>query len=107
MNRALLRDAAAYIDQWLSYQQQLKEIPAVTVAILCGDELILAGGYGHANLEQQTPVTPDHIFRVASHSKWFTATAIMQLKEQGKLRLDDPLGQYISWLRAPIADRRG
>lgn len=104
MNDDLLRDALAYAGQWLEYQQQLKEIPAVTVAVRHGDELLLSEGYGHANLEAGTPVTPEHIFRVASHSKWFTATAIMQLKEQGKLRLDDPLGQYIPWLRGPIAN---
>jgi CubicO group peptidase (beta-lactamase class C family) len=40
---------------------------------------------------------------VASHSKWFTATAIMQLKEQGKLRLDDALAQYIPWLEGRLA----
>src|SRR5438105_4567037 len=103
VDRELLLDAVAYADQWLAYQQQLKEIPGITVAIRHGDELILSKGYGHANLERHTPVTPRHIFRVASHSKWFTATAIMQLKEQGKLRLDDPLGQYIPWLQGPLA----
>jgi CubicO group peptidase (beta-lactamase class C family) len=99
----LLRDAVAYLDRWLSFQQQLKEIPAVTVAVLHGDELLLSAGYGHANLEDETPATPAHIFRVASHSKWFTATAIMQLQEAGKLRLDDPLGRFIPWLREPLA----
>lgn len=99
----LLRDAAAYADQWLAYQQRLHEIPAVTVAILHGDDLVLSRAYGYADLEQRTPVTPKHIFRVASHSKWFTATAIMHLKERGKLRLDDPLREYIAWLQEPIA----
>lgn len=103
VNRELLREAAAYADQWLAYQQQFHEIPAVTVAILHDDEIVLSKGYGHANLADQTPVTPEHIFRVASHSKWFTATAVMQLKERGKLRLDDPLGAYIAWLGEPIA----
>jgi CubicO group peptidase (beta-lactamase class C family) len=103
LNRDLLRDAAGYVDRWLAYQQRFHEIPAVTVALLHGDELLLSTGYGFANLEERTPVTPAHIFRVASHSKWFTATAVMQLKERGKLRLDDPLRTYIPWLRDPIA----
>jgi CubicO group peptidase (beta-lactamase class C family) len=64
--------------------------------------VIFSNAYGHANLEQSTPVTPQHIFRVASHSKWFTATAIMQLKEQGKLRLDDRLVQYIPWMSGSL-----
>jgi len=103
MNDDLLRDAASYAGRWLDYQQRLKEIPAVTIAIRHGDDVVLSAGYGHANLETGVPVTPDHIFRVASHSKWFTGTAIMQLKEAGRLRLDDPLGQYIPWLQPPLA----
>jgi CubicO group peptidase (beta-lactamase class C family) len=103
MNDGLLGNAMAYADQWLAFQQRLKEIPAVTMAVRHGDEVILSRAYGHANLEREIAVTPMHIFRVASHSKWFTATAIMQLKEQHKLRLDDPLGQYIAWLVEPVA----
>src|SRR3954449_8274171 len=101
MNRELLCDAASYADRWVAYQQRLREIPAVTLAVRHGDDLILSSAYGYANVENGTPVTTEHIFRVASHSKWFTATAIMQLKEQGKLRLDDPLGEYIPWLQGP------
>ena len=48
-------------------------------------------------------MTPRHIFRIASHSKTFTATAIMQLVEAGKLRLDDRLADSIPWLR-PLDD---
>jgi len=102
-NGQLLRDAVDYVDRWLAYQQKLKEIPALTVAVRHGDDVILSKAYGHANLERCAPVTPESIFRVASHSKWFTATAVMQLKEQGKLRLDDPLPQYVTWLSGPLA----
>ena len=42
-------------------------------------------------------MTPQTKFRMASHSKLFTATAIMQLREQGKLRLDDPVSKYLPW----------
>lgn len=99
LNRDLLRDAVVYIDQWVSYQQERRELPGVVVAIRHGDELIFSKGYGYADLERQTPMTPEHIFRIASHSKTFTATAVMQLVEAGKLRLDDPLADFIPWLR--------
>lgn len=104
MDETLLRDAVASIDRWLNFQQRVKEIPAVTIAILHDDTLLLSKGYGYANLERKTPVTPGHIFRIASHSKWFTGTAIMQLREAGALRIDDPLGRYVPWLQPPIAD---
>jgi D-alanyl-D-alanine carboxypeptidase len=99
MNQDLLRDAVAYADQWVAYQQDRREIPGVVIAICCDDQLLLSRGYGYANLEQQIPITPHHIFRIASHSKTFTATAIMQLMERGTLRLDDHLAEYIPWLR--------
>ena len=99
MNEDLLRDGVAYADQWVSYQQERRELPGVVVAIQHDDTLLLCKGYGHADLERQIPMTPEHIFRIASHSKMFTATAIMQLVEAGKLRLDDPLADCIPWLR--------
>lgn len=55
--------------------------------------------YGYADLEKKTKLTPQHIFRIASHSKTFTATALMQLQEQGKLRIDDYVIDYLPWLK--------
>lgn len=99
MNPDLVRDAVAYADQWVAYQQDRRDLPGVVVAVRLGDELLLSRGYGHADLERQVPMTPRHIFRIASHSKTFTATAIMQLAERGALRLDDRLADSIPWLR--------
>ena len=98
INRDLLRDGVAYVDQWIAYQQERREIPGVVVAIRHEDQLLLSQGYGYADLDRATPMTPRHVFRIASHSKTFTATAIMQLVEQDKLRLDDRLASYIPWL---------
>ncbi len=97
-DKELLRDGAAYVDQWMAYQQDRRDLPGLVVAIQAGDEIILSRGYGYANIERREPMTPRHLFRVASHSKTFTATAIMQLVEQQRLRLDDPLVLHIPWL---------
>jgi CubicO group peptidase (beta-lactamase class C family) len=94
-----LREGVGYADRWIGYQQQLQEIPGLVLAVRYRDNLLLCRGYGFADVERQIAMTPQHIFRIASHSKTFTATAIMQLVERGKLRLDDPLGAYIPWLR--------
>jgi CubicO group peptidase (beta-lactamase class C family) len=94
----LLRDGVAYADRWIAYQQERREVPGIAVTISHGDQVLLAQGYGYADLERQTPMTSRHIFRIASHSKTFTATAILQLLERGKLRLDDPLASSIPWL---------
>jgi CubicO group peptidase (beta-lactamase class C family) len=106
MRRDLLRDGVAYADGWLAHQRELREIPGMVVAVQHEDELLLSKGYGFANLEHQIPVTPDHVFRIASHSKTFTATAIMQLVEDGQVRLDDAVSSYVGWLDAPATVRQ-
>ncbi len=97
----LLHQAVAYADQWVEVQQDRREIPGVVVAVGHDDRLLLLKGYGYADLEQRIAMTPGHIFRIASHSKTFTATAIMQLVERQALRLDDPLARFSPWL-APV-----
>jgi len=99
----LLRAAAAYGGEWIAYQQERRDVPGVVVAVWGGDHLLLSQGYGYADLEGQEPMTPAHIFRIASHSKTFTATAVMQLVERGRLRLDDRIATFVPWLQG-LAD---
>ncbi len=65
------------------------EVAGATVAVVKDEKLIFAKGYGYANVENEEPVEPSHLFRIASVSKLITATAIMKLNEEGKLHLDD------------------
>lgn len=58
-------------------------------------DIVLSTAHGWADLENRTPLTPRHLFRVASHSKTFTATAVLQLVEAGRLRLDDRVEQWL------------
>ena len=66
--------------------------------MLFGDEVLSSVAYGFADLESGTPLRSETLFRIASHSKTFTATAVMQLVERGRLRLDDTLGRWVPWL---------
>ena len=59
--------------------------PGAALAVTYHGRLVYARGFGHANLEKHEPVRPASLFRIASLSKPFTATAVMQLVEQGKL----------------------
>ncbi len=70
-------------------------IPGLGVGIVEGNDIVYARGFGVQSLETGVPVTPDSIFCVASITKCFVATAMMQLVEQGKLELDAPLIQYL------------
>ncbi|HEY1293113.1 MAG TPA: serine hydrolase domain-containing protein [Chloroflexota bacterium] len=106
LDRAALLEAAGYVDSWIAFRREQRDVPGLVVAIRQADELVLCQGYGCARLDPRVPMTPDHVFRVASHSKMFTATAIMQLVEQGKLRLDDRADAYISWLTSEVTLRQ-
>lgn len=58
-------------------------------------KLIYAKGFGYADLENKRPTTPDTLCRIASHSKLFTATAIIRLRDQGNVWLDDPVEKHL------------
>ena len=103
LDRAAVRDAAAYFEQWVALRRRIDAVPGVQVAIVHDGELIAEFAHGMADLEAGTPLTTRHLFRIASHSKTFTATAIMQLAERGALRLDDHVGRWVPELAdAPV-----
>jgi CubicO group peptidase (beta-lactamase class C family) len=71
-----------------------QQIPGVSLAVMKNGEIVMAKGYGLANVEHQVPVKPETIFQSGSMGKQFTATAIMMLVEEGKLSLDDKITKY-------------
>ncbi|TET30992.1 MAG: class A beta-lactamase-related serine hydrolase [Candidatus Heimdallarchaeota archaeon] len=95
--KKLLKQALHLIDNWLDYQTYFKEIPGVAVGIFIEDEIVFKKEYGYANLEKKTKLTDQHLFRIASHSKLFTATAIMKLYHEEKLSIDDRISKYLPW----------
>ncbi|SFE58960.1 serine hydrolase domain-containing protein [Blastococcus tunisiensis] len=103
---ATVRSAAGYLLSWIEAQAAHRRVPGVQVAVRSGDELVLSAAVGVADVAAGTPLTTGHLFRVASHSKMFTATAVLQLVEAGRMRLDDPIGRHLPELSAgssPIA----
>jgi len=85
---------------WLEGQVAIRQLPGVVVGVVSDQDLIWAKGFGHADVDADRPMETDTRFRMASHSKLFTATAIMQLREQGKVRLDDPVTVTVSMRNA-------
>jgi len=69
-------------------------IAGVSVAVQRGPELVLARGYGYADLENGVRATAETVFRIGSVTKQFTAAAVLQLAEQGHLRLEDPITRF-------------
>lgn len=93
----LVKEAKDLIDKWLDYQTYINEIPGLAVGVFIEDEIVFQKEYGYADLEAKERFTDKHLFRIASHSKLFTATAIMMLYNDGKLSLDDKVSKYLPW----------
>jgi len=77
--------------------------PGAAVLVKRGDEILLRSGYGMANLELGVPVAPDMVFRIGSVTKQFTAVGILLLQAEGKLSLDDRLGDRLPGYPEPGA----
>lgn len=83
------------IDRTVLAHQQVTKAPAYSVAIVKNGEVVFAKGYGLANVEGDAPATPETIYRIGSLTKTFTATLVMGLVEQGKVKLDEPISTYL------------
>lgn len=85
------------LDSLAWVQKESYKLPALAVGIIKDDKIIYAKGFGVRSLSSQEAVTTKSIFHMASVSKPFTATAIMQLVEQRKIDLDKPLVSYLPY----------
>src|ERR1044071_9338343 len=74
-------------------------VPGFAIGVVKNGNLIYAKGFGVARLGTNTPVTTKSLFHMASVTKTFVATAIMQLVEQGKIDLDAPLTKYLPYFK--------
>jgi D-alanyl-D-alanine carboxypeptidase len=90
--------ALQVLDAWIGSSVATREIPGLAIGIVHDQDVLWSKGYGFADVERKTPVTSATLFRIASISKTFTATAIMQLRDAGKLKLDEPVVTYLPWL---------
>ncbi|MBV8508014.1 MAG: beta-lactamase family protein [Alphaproteobacteria bacterium] len=96
--------ACNYIASWLEFHMRLSRLPGCIVVVMHRDQIVFERAYGFADLATGEALTPRHRFRIASHSKAFTAAGIMRLREAGKLRLDDPIDQYVKGLHPQIGE---
>ena len=78
-------------------------IPSMSIALVRGDSIVWKAAFGYANMATRTPATTETIYSTGSSFKSVTAAAVMQLAEQGKLRLDDPINRYLG--DTPVQDR--
>ncbi|OHA19699.1 MAG: hypothetical protein A3C08_00500 [Candidatus Taylorbacteria bacterium RIFCSPHIGHO2_02_FULL_47_18] len=99
-----IKYAVKIIDAWLPSKIQYDRIPALSVGLVHNGKIVYKRGFGFADVESLEPATPNTCYRIASISKTFTAVAIMQLAEQGKLHLDDKIHKYLPWFKSRSKD---
>ncbi|MEU8222242.1 serine hydrolase domain-containing protein [Kribbella sp. NPDC048915] len=101
-----LRETLGYFDSWLAFNQHYQRVPGIQAAVYADGGVAFSAAYGRADIENDVPLTEQHLFRIASHSKTFTATAVLQLVEQGRLRLDDKVSQHVTEIVGTPAGER-
>ena len=105
--RARLAQAFPEIDRLFTAFAARSRVPGIAYAVIIDGQVAHTGTWGVTDLAAKTPVTPDTVFRIASMTKSFTALAIMKLRDEGKLSLEDPAERYIpelGGLAYPTAD---
>jgi CubicO group peptidase (beta-lactamase class C family) len=85
------------IASWLEAQRDYKNIPSISAGIVVGDQLVWSDAYGYSDLGEKVKATNTTIYSICSISKLFTSIAIMQLRDQGMLDLDDPISKHLPW----------
>lgn len=90
-------EALRLVDLWLDAQRDYERLPGMSVAVVEDQDIIFARAYGLADLENKVKATAETIYSICSISKLFTSVAIMQLRDAGKLRLDDEVSDHLPW----------
>jgi CubicO group peptidase (beta-lactamase class C family) len=87
--------AAVALQRFIEHELQDKQLPAISVSLVDGNEIVWARGFGFADPERKIPATADTVYRIGSVSKLFTDIGIMQMVEQGQIDLDAPVQTYL------------
>src|SRR4051794_26403589 len=89
------------IDQKLRQKTESGAIPGIVVIAATGKDILYQGAFGKRDLSKDTAMTMESVFWIASMTKAVTGAAAMQLVEQGRLSLDEPIGKLLPDLAAP------
>ena len=93
--RADYAEVAAALSSMIEREREQKGLEAFSIALVDGDDVVWATGFGTQDPERGIPASAETVYRVGSVSKLFTDIAVMQLVERGELDLDAPVGQYL------------
>ena len=93
--------ATAALTQFIQREMAQKQLPALSIALVDGHEIVWAQGFGYADPDRKTPANAETVYRVGSVSKLFTAIGVMQLVERDQLNLDAPIEKVLPDFHPP------
>src|SRR5262245_30904313 len=83
------------IDDYVKAEMQKQHIQGLSLAVIKDGKIVKVEGYGLANVELNVPARPETVYKIGSVSKQFIASGIMLLIEEGRVSLDDPVGNFL------------
>jgi len=86
-------------EAWTESQMAYSGQPGLSIAVVKDQEIIWSRGFGYADVENKILASPETIYRIASITKLFTSTAVMQLRDKGKLNLYDTITDHLPWFK--------
>ncbi len=92
-----VQTALNLLEVWAEAEMAYADIPAVSMAVVHDQDLLWSRAFGFADRERNAAASTDTIYSICSISKLFTAIGVLQLRDQGKLELDDPVSQHLPW----------
>jgi D-alanyl-D-alanine carboxypeptidase len=92
-----VKAALDVLSAWIEGQRAYSGLPGASLGVIHDQELVWAAGFGWADTERRVPATAETRYRIASITKTFTATALLQLRDAERLQLDDPLTKHLPW----------
>ena len=92
-------EALHLLDTWMDAAQAYGGIPGASLSVVHDQEFIWAKGYGYAHVEAEEPATASTMYSICSISKLFTAVGALQLRDRGKVDLDDPVAKHLDWFQ--------
>lgn len=92
-----MRDATKLLETWLEAQRAYDEVPGISGSVVYDQQVVWKGAYGLADVARRAPATTQTLYSICSISKLFTSVGVLQQRDAGKLRLDDPVSRHLSW----------
>lgn len=96
---ARFQSAYERVDEFIAQQMRESRTPGMAVAFTSREGLLHVATYGFADIKMRTPVAPETLFEIGSISKSFTAIALLQLQQEGKLDVQQPVTKYLPWFQ--------